>query len=302
MDAIRHLATASDSDTIACAEFEKTVHLWGLQPLHLKASLATVLQFGGERLALSPDGSYCFAAAYHEMGVACYDSNSGNLHWQRKDIKRVQAIQHSLTHQSIYCFLDRSATQLVCSASGETIEKQPGTRGITQSSYSPVDLVEKANLELRTRDNLLIRKITRSTFATVSTCFSPEWLLISEAGGGLRCFDTTTGDESWFYKHSRNHHFLKLGYSQSLKRFHGVAWPSHDERQSLLFQIDPHDARVSPLFRLGQPSTTCFTRRGEALVTSDGFLIDLKSQSVMNLWPPPNNSFKPRPLRGSAAW
>ncbi len=62
-----------------------------------------------------------------------------------------------------------------------------------------------------------------------------------------------------------------------------------------LFRIEG-DGKISQLLIIGEPSETAFCN-GE-LITSDGDVIDFKSLQVTRLWPPPNNSFKARPLRG----
>ena len=293
MNAIRHISTTNYEDVIALGEFESRVQMWRRQPPGKISEFLTVLDFGGRRLELSLDGTRCYAAAYYANGIACYDSHTGALLWQRKDLKKIQTMRCSISGNGVYCFFDTGAAQLLSDLNGETLSKHPGVRDIIQSPFASIDLVVKKDIELRSRDSQLIRKIQRSTFALLSASFSPQLLLTSESGGSLRCFDASTGMEMWGFSPAKGEHFLNIGYSELSQCFYGVSWPYEKGGQMQLFRIET-DGKISPLLILGEPSETAFCN-GE-LITSEGDVIDLESLQVTRLWPPPNNSFKPTPL------
>src|SRR5207248_2897310 len=82
---IRHLATSWSGSVIAAAEFERTVHVWDVAELRHLTTFPTIMDFGGTRLAITPDGKNCVAAAYHVEGVAAYAAPDGTEVWRRKD-------------------------------------------------------------------------------------------------------------------------------------------------------------------------------------------------------------------------
>jgi hypothetical protein len=54
--AIRQLATSRTGRVLAAAEFERVVHLYDLTTSGHLRTLDTILDFGGDRLAISNDG------------------------------------------------------------------------------------------------------------------------------------------------------------------------------------------------------------------------------------------------------
>lgn len=67
---IRHLSSSWSGSVIAAAEFERAVHLWDLSAEKHVATFPTIMDFGGRRLAVTPDGKNCIAAAYRFQGIA----------------------------------------------------------------------------------------------------------------------------------------------------------------------------------------------------------------------------------------
>ncbi len=126
MNAIRHISTTNYEDVIALGEFEGRVQMWRRQPPEKISDFLTVLGFGGKRLELSPDGTRCFAAAYSANGIACYDSHTGALLWQRKDLSKIQTVRYSISGNGVYCFFDMGAAQLLSDLIGETLSNTQG--------------------------------------------------------------------------------------------------------------------------------------------------------------------------------
>jgi hypothetical protein len=286
MNGIRHIAMAGQASVAAFAGFERQVHVWNLQSLGAMASLATILDLGGRRLSLSPDGARCVAGAYHAEGVACHDVCSGALVWQRKDIRKLQLVRHALDQPVVRCFFDRSPAQVISASNGETLATLRGVRDVVESPYASVDLIEKGDLELRSRQGQLIRKLRRTTFALLSACFSPRHLMVSESGGPVRCVDLVTGQEAWRFEPDAGHHFLEIGHVRSTGCFFGVDWPFERGGSKRLFRLDVDERMALPVLSLGSPDTIAFDGQGEQLVTSDGRLIDLRTLVVRRLWLP----------------
>src|SRR4029079_15018889 len=89
---IRHIATSPRGNYFAAAEFKSITSIWNIDNAEKLYEFPTVLDFGGSRLAITSDGTACIAGAYHVNGIVCYALPSGNVLWQRKDLKKVQRI------------------------------------------------------------------------------------------------------------------------------------------------------------------------------------------------------------------
>jgi len=93
---IRHFASSWSGSVIAAAEFERTVHVWDVASERHLATFPTIMSPGGTRLAVTPDGKTCIAAAYHVEGIAGYAASTGAEVWRRKDLKKTQTLRVSL--------------------------------------------------------------------------------------------------------------------------------------------------------------------------------------------------------------
>ncbi len=122
--AIRHLAGAFNAPRVAAALFERTVQLWDGQTAQQISQFETVLSFGCHRLALSPSGEMCVAAAWQKGkrgGVTCYDAATGAVLWHRTDIRHTQSVRFSAAGNSIWCRLEEGRLQHLSASTGETL-------------------------------------------------------------------------------------------------------------------------------------------------------------------------------------
>ena len=85
---MRHIATAQDCSVFLTAEFEKKVYCWNINNYELISEFDTVLDFGGERIAVNGDGTQCVVASYSGRGISMHDISTGSVVWSRKDIKK----------------------------------------------------------------------------------------------------------------------------------------------------------------------------------------------------------------------
>jgi hypothetical protein len=130
---IRYFASSWSGSVIAAAEFERTVHVWDFDgPRHL-ATFPTIMDFGGTRLAVTPDGRNCIAAAYHVEGIAGYVASDGTELWRRKDLKKTQTLRVSLDGRRVYACFDNRSCQVLNRETGKTIKTWAGVRDVWQS-------------------------------------------------------------------------------------------------------------------------------------------------------------------------
>lgn len=279
----RHIAPAAKAPIAAVGQFERDVTIWDLDSPRPISAFSTVLDFGGRRLALTPDGSRCLAAAYHVHGLACYDSRSGDLVWARRDLKKIQRVGASIADEVVMCFFDAGPAQVLRVSDGETVERIRAVRDVHQSVFSKVDLFEKSALDVRARGGSRLASIPRSTFALLSACFSPSELVISESGGPVRFFELPSGKESWRYEPEAGRHVLELTYSQSQCAFFGVEWPYQHGGPMVLLRLESDEQAVDSVAVLGTPAKTAFCRQGEHLLTSSGHLLEVRTLRATTL-------------------
>src|SRR5687768_10221827 len=108
MGDVRHVS--GGERLFATGDHERRVRLWSGPDRACVAELDTVLDFGGERLALcgSEDEPVVVAGAWSSSGVAGYAADGAAL-WQRRDLKQVQTLSPAAGGALVAaCFSDRS--------------------------------------------------------------------------------------------------------------------------------------------------------------------------------------------------
>jgi len=270
---IRHFASSWSSSVIAAAEFEHTVHVWDVVTERHLATFATIMDFGGTRLAMTPDGRNCTAAAYHVEGIAGYVASDGTEVWRRKDLKKTQKLRVSRDGRRIYaCFNNRSC-QVLNRETGKTIKTWVGVRDVWESPYQPVMLVKKRSLVLQTPEDQKIAIIPAETFAVLCVAFGPGLICVSESAGPLRCLDTQTGEERWRFQ-EKGQHFLEIAFAEHTQEFVGVCWPFERGGSFRLLRFEPQAGAMSVVTDLGLNGEFAFCLRGTRLLSSNGSIMD----------------------------
>jgi hypothetical protein len=270
---IRHLATNWSSSVIAAAEFERTVHIWDVTRRAKLATFPTSFDFGGTRLAITPDGRNCIAAAYHVEGIAEYLTADGSETWRRKDLQKAQTLRISLDGRRVYACFDNRSCQILNRETGKTIKNWAGVRDVWESPYEPVMLLEKRSLELQSPEERKIASFPAETFAVLSVAFGPGLLCVSESTGPLRCLDTQAGEERWRFRES-GQHFLKLAFAEQAQAFVGVCWPYERGGSFRLLRFEPQSGAAAVVSELGKAGGFEFCLRGTRLLSSDGSIMD----------------------------
>jgi hypothetical protein len=150
--AIRHLAITDESSIVAAALFEKTVQIWSWETGQQLGEFQTMLDFGGRRLALTPDGNACIVGAYGQdgrgaRGLAAYSIPDGRVLWNRKDIHHVQHVRLSGSGREIYCGVEGSSAHIIDTATGNPLGRVRSATKIVGSRYTSHQLiVQKGSL------------------------------------------------------------------------------------------------------------------------------------------------------------
>jgi hypothetical protein len=272
---ISHLATSPHGSKLAAAEFEHTVHIWDINSRKRLAVFDTVLDFGGNRLAITGDGRYCVAGAYHVAGVAAYSTATGKVVWQRKDLKKVQQIRVSNDDKLVYCCFDRTTCHVLDRRTGKTIRTLPGVRGLWLSPAKPIALLEKnlAVVVQSFRDHKTVPLDGKPFHPLLAAAFADDCCVVSESGGPLRCFDVKHGKERWRYLQP-GEHFLDVAFVEREKIVVGISWAYHHGGPFRLLQIDPASGAMTHSTVLPKCTQTAFFNYGSNLLLNTGAVVE----------------------------
>jgi WD40 repeat protein len=276
---ITELATSWNGWTIAAGQPDGIVHIWDVCKKKSVSTLDTIHDFGGRRLAVTADGRHCVAGAFDVEGIASYSCADGAVAWCRKDLKQVQRIQISLDDRRVYCCFEQGPCHVLNPDTGKTITTWRGVRGIWESPYEQLLLLEKQSLEVQTREGQKVVAIPRVTFGVLSIAFAPGRICISESGGPVRCIDTSSGRELWRYS-LVDQHFLELAYVDEAKTFVGICWPYEHGGAHTLQRFTIESGDFSVIAELGPFGEFAFCGRGSLLIETDGSVRDVLSGRV----------------------
>ena len=287
---VRHIATARDAPVAALAAFQHRVAMWNLAALRLTIEFDTVLDFGGKRLALSPDGACCIGAAYIRRGLAAYSTNTGEMLWSRLDLKQAQRVSFSADGSKVYCGFDRRACHVLDPHSGHTVRTIRGVRGVWASELNAAEFHDANRPLFYPNPDRSPVPIDRTTFAFLDVAFGSDTICTSESRGPVRCFDQR-GGEMWRSPMGAGEHVLKLTYSSMEKAFFGVAWSFTQGGPRVLCRFDELSGRIHTVASVGECAETAFFGHGEYLLTSNGTIVDTETGNATAALPHHGHGF-----------
>jgi WD40 repeat protein len=276
---IRHLYAPYDGLRITGAEFECTVYVWDFKARKRVSVFETPLDFGGRRLAINPRGDICAVASYTWGGLACYAASSGEVICVRDDLKKPQVVVYSPDGKLLYCGCEQGPMTVLDADTGADLAKYPSVDEVFCSAFQSIELLSKRHkgpVELRVLGGKRIATLARITFAILDVAFSPDRFCLTESGGPVRCLGTETGEEIWRFNPRSNRHFLTLTYTPAAKAFFGVEWPYMYGGAKRLFRFDAEVGKPTLIATIKKRcAEQVFCSRGEALLTTEGELIDV---------------------------
>lgn len=268
--AIRHLAAAGSARRIAAALFEHTIQIWDLHSGEQVQQFESVLSFGGRRLAMSPTGERCVAAAWAKGkrgGVACYDATTGSVLWHRTDIRQTRRVRFAPSGEVVWCGVDEDGcVHELSAASGATLQRYRGLEDVIPSAYSKHLLLCAGELVVTGGKEFCIPRLT---FGLLDAVFSPDAVCVSEAGGPVRCFDCFTGEERWRYDPLGSMHVLTMAHRIADGHFYGVEWGTSGTSR-ILVRFSDVTGRREEVCSLIRSCEEEFCDAGNVVVTSAG--------------------------------
>jgi WD40 repeat protein len=286
---IRHIAAARDVPLVAIAAWEHDVEVWEAASATMIAAFKTALEPGGQRLAISHDGTRVAASAFREHGVSVFDGCSGRLIWARKDLQGIQDLTWSRDGSRLYCGLEACVLHEIDLTTGKTLEKVKNVRTRIDSPFGNAFLLDGGQLKVQstTGPSFLVR---RETFCVLDAVFSPDALAISESGGSIRVFSLKSGLEIARNSPANGVHALQLAYIADDDDFFALMWPFQHGGGKSLVQLDVSDGRVNTIAELGQPAETEFSAVLRAVICSTGELVDVHTGAHRRFYQPPLSS------------
>jgi WD40 repeat protein len=269
---IRTISTTHSGDRFAVAEFEKRVQIWDLASGLLRV-IDTDLDFGRNRLSISLNGKYLTAGSYYKNGITTYSVDSGEVLWTRKDLKKCGTIKHfGHETESVFVTLERQATHILASNTGETIQKVIGAQGLWELGDQTNVVIEKHDrINLVDKNFKTVKSARKQTFGILDSSYSTDKLLVSYSGGPLESIDLASFEPTWSSKPVG--HFLDVAFNSFDKKVAGIRWEYEEGSNKFLSVLNYDTGNIENEFDLGDIVEHSFLKQGRYLLTSTGKLI-----------------------------
>lgn len=309
MTAFRQLATPiSGDDTIATATLQPrvdgttdgAVQVWSVADQAPRAEFDTILDFGGRRLALSSASGrmVVVAGAWERYGICGYDAGTGERLWQRKDLKRVQALAPVDGDAVAACF-DMASMQVLDAASGATVATVRGVRRFWQSRHQPLGTVAMSGgIALIGSDDWQVRwRAPIAGFAVLDAAFAPDAVLVSDvidatfdsgAMCSVYCF-SLTGQLLWQRQTLPETNIPWLGWDNDAGEWLGIRHNVEKREPEMLVRWSQEGDLLSRV-TLGLIDEYAILPGGQLLVTGHGDVVDTKSGRHMGRLPVPTSA------------
>jgi len=294
---IRHIAVSESTPVFAVGAFEHDVTVWDYAQRRKAAELKTILDFGGERLAIyNRDPSLLIAGAYNRYGICAYDLRTpGEKAWWRRDLKNPQIISVSERLGLMFSSFGYTAPQLLNVATGESIRR---FRKAFKCYFGPLDdeiiLAESFGdvWSASIRSGVTICRFPVQNGA-IDVAQSQYAVLIADYGetddsaepitqvapARLLCYsrDATL---LWQADAAYLAHFLRTAWCPELSLWFAVEWPYVYGGPTKLKAFTP-EGKLTYEAIIGDVSETEFFLQGQCLITSNGEVLELPSLNVL---------------------
>jgi len=210
MNKMRHIVTDQESPIFLTAEFEKRIYSWNINTYELLSKFDSILDFGGQRLAIGKDGTQCIAASYGGCGVSMYDVLTGSEIWRRKDINKVQFVTFDFLNKNkkIYVGAERKPLLILNADDGSDDSKLSSTTKIYFDSWSSKRFLLKGKNTVSS-DGF---NITSPTFAFLDVQGIGKGVVLSAVCNDLIYYDYNEKKIKWKVSPQKNEYFLKVSY------------------------------------------------------------------------------------------
>ena len=270
---MRHIASSDNSSAFLTAEFDNYVYAWDICSFTSISKFETVLEYGGDRLAISDSGRFCVAAAYNSEGICMYEIATGSIIWCRKDINNIQMVKYGVDGDVLFIGADEKYLTILDSTTGKVIDKIDRVTNIYQNRYGQDDCFLKG----KTKIEFGTKKIVSPTFAFLDVAPTDSGIATSAVGSVLR-FTNYYGEKIWEVKPGEGKHFTQLYYTQAYGILYAIlyAYKDHSGAIYAVWGIDTKNGLV--VFKYDLPENAVafgFAACGKKLICSSGEIYTL---------------------------
>ncbi|MFN8138193.1 MAG: hypothetical protein U0R49_00160 [Fimbriimonadales bacterium] len=279
---IRNVLLAEAAPIVIGTEFESVVHIWDYDRGMQVASFQTIFDPGGRRVAVSPDSAIVFAAAYGRGGVAAYCAKTGELIWQRKDIRKVQRLV--AFEQFLGVSLEGLSSLILRASDGSTETRVVRTNEVWGFSGSGF-VVGASSREIfiyawPSLDRLA--RIPMTSAGVLDVGISNSEIIVSEMNFKVRAFDRKTFEKMWEYDEPNERNITTLFPVGGSDVCYAVAFRTKEPYRSLVGRFDCKTgefAKILEPVRLFAAVNTA----GDRLIMTEGEVYSLTANGEAEL-------------------
>lgn len=268
MTSVHNLLLDATGGMFVAFEFERTAHVFRLGESTCVSKIDTIMDGGGRRFAIVAGTGRLVAGAYSRNGISCYDLTTGEIFWSRRDLKSLQTLRYDSYTRTVSCFFEGRGALKISPADGSTIGRYQGVKDVFFSRYHGTHVFEEAR-PYRIRCGDFEDRIKPLSFGVLDVAFAPDCVALSEAGGGLRIFQTDPVGEIGRFDTPPGSHFLSLCYCDDLRVFAGIIWSYENGGMPHLQHFDRH-GKAGAAFPLEDGHTVVFVPPRRSVITSAG--------------------------------
>ena len=223
LDSVNRLDSWFSSDYCAAVTWGGHVKLFSISQSRFVADIFTHKDSGGISVALSGDDLLGFVGTYYAWGLACFEIATGKQIWKRSDLKHFYGLSYSQTQGSLFGYFNGKSGLRIDPHTGKTLETLRDCKHISCSPFDGCVLIRGGKkVRLVSKSEGVLWNCPASGFAALDVAWSPTLVVLSEAGsdcgGGVRCFEISTGKLRW----SNAEHCINIMYCPGTQQFVGI--------------------------------------------------------------------------------
>jgi len=291
MGRIRILATSRDGHRVAVGSYDHRVAVWDIERCEKVSEFETVLGFPGD-LGITPDGRLVVAGQYGAEGAGCYDAETGEALWIRRELKRFEHVSIVPDGTRAYCGFAEGSGRVVNVQTGETLEKLRGIREMIVSPFGDaVVLIGHGQRIARLDDGRTVAKLKSGDIFGCG--FAPGLVLLSGVQAFTPddptpwiyrrwCVEVRSGEEVWRHEWTDPVSTLGRGYDERDGVFLALESKIGEGRPRALLRLDPETGG-----EVGRVALPKFAReielcsKGAEMLCPNGSILDTRSGKTL---------------------
>ena len=276
---LKELVINRKGNTLGVAT-EKSISIWDLEKKQQCISFEAIWDYGGDRLAVSLDGEFCCVASYSLNMVTVHDCLNGKVIWKNEELKNIQQI----------IYLKGARLAVVHESGVDILDSNTGERYKTIAKAESAFSDEKEDLLIVKKDDTAeffrnlekkIATIQLKGFAILSVDIQENMVIISEAGGTVRCF-LDSGIEKWEYSPPEGSHVLNVAFCTNKEFLIGIEWEYEKGGSRYLLYFEKNTGKVVKRVVLGVMVESVISKKTGLIIGVDGSVFDVNTESYVN--------------------